>query len=108
MWRGGSWLPGDKEILFADMVTKVNKRFKMQERILLITTNYIYNIDPSNYKVRAPRTASSHRCLGRYACLSFGVREHELMVLVRCGRSSGRSPSAKWHPSGTQPHARTR
>jgi hypothetical protein len=43
---------GDKEILFADLVTKVNKRFKMQERILLITTNYLYNIDPSNYKVK--------------------------------------------------------
>eukprot|EP01094_Clydonella_sp_ATCC50884_P028039 TRINITY_DN8300_c0_g1_i2.p1 TRINITY_DN8300_c0_g1~~TRINITY_DN8300_c0_g1_i2.p1 ORF type:complete len:208 (-),score=48.83 TRINITY_DN8300_c0_g1_i2:35-658(-) len=41
-----------KEVLFADMVVKVNKRMKMQERILLITENILFNIDPSTYKVK--------------------------------------------------------
>lgn len=41
---------GDKKVVFSDVVIKVNKRNKMQERILLVTESGIYNIDPSNYK----------------------------------------------------------
>jgi len=44
---------GDTEVVFADSVVKVNKRTKMQERILLITENAIYNVDKNvNYKVK--------------------------------------------------------
>eukprot|EP00002_Diphylleia_rotans_P028081 TRINITY_DN565_c0_g1_i1.p1 TRINITY_DN565_c0_g1~~TRINITY_DN565_c0_g1_i1.p1 ORF type:complete len:203 (+),score=52.73 TRINITY_DN565_c0_g1_i1:67-675(+) len=43
---------GDKTIVFSDIVIKVNKRNKMQERILLITENNIYNIDPSHFKFK--------------------------------------------------------
>jgi hypothetical protein len=43
---------GDKTIVFSDVIIKVNKRNKMQERILLITEQAIYNIDPSNYKCK--------------------------------------------------------
>lgn len=41
-----------KEVLFADLVVKMNKRLKMQERILLITEKTIFNIDPGTYKVK--------------------------------------------------------
>ena len=44
---------GDLQIIFADTVIKVNKRTKMQERILLITENYICNVDKNtNYKIK--------------------------------------------------------
>eukprot|EP00002_Diphylleia_rotans_P006791 TRINITY_DN1618_c0_g4_i1.p1 TRINITY_DN1618_c0_g4~~TRINITY_DN1618_c0_g4_i1.p1 ORF type:complete len:192 (-),score=54.25 TRINITY_DN1618_c0_g4_i1:334-909(-) len=43
---------GDKSILFADLVVKVNKRNKMQERIFLVTDQALYNIDPGNYKCK--------------------------------------------------------
>jgi hypothetical protein len=36
---------------FADIVAKVNKRNKMQDRVLIITDQAIYNIDPSSFKV---------------------------------------------------------
>ena len=35
------------QVLFADVIIKINKRNKMQERVLLITKKAIYNIDPS-------------------------------------------------------------
>lgn len=43
---------GDQRIVFSDIVIKINKRNKMQERILLITEAAIYNIDPGNFKVK--------------------------------------------------------
>jgi len=50
---------GDKNIIFSDVIIKVNKRNKMQERILLITEQAIYNIEPSSNKCkrRIPLTA---------------------------------------------------
>jgi len=38
---------GDKSIHFSGIVVKMNKRNKMQDRILLITDTNIYNLDPS-------------------------------------------------------------
>eukprot|EP00123_Amoebidium_parasiticum_P000857 comp11764_c0_seq1/m.6359 comp11764_c0_seq1/g.6359 ORF comp11764_c0_seq1/g.6359 comp11764_c0_seq1/m.6359 type:complete len:203 (-) comp11764_c0_seq1:545-1153(-) len=43
---------GDKKIVFADIVLKINKRNKMQQRLLLITDAAIYNIEPNSYKVK--------------------------------------------------------
>ncbi|KAG9396903.1 Myosin tail [Carpediemonas membranifera] len=37
---------GDSQILFADHVIKVNRRHKMQKRVLLITDQAMYNLDP--------------------------------------------------------------
>lgn len=43
---------GDKLIIFSDLIIKVNKRNKMQERILMITESSIYNIEPQSYKMK--------------------------------------------------------
>jgi hypothetical protein len=57
---------GDTNIVFSDIIIKINKRNKMQERILLITGKIylykswrltrvdlaLYNIEPSSYKVK--------------------------------------------------------
>eukprot|EP00301_Raphidiophrys_heterophryoidea_P000800 c10399_g2_i1.p1 GENE.c10399_g2_i1~~c10399_g2_i1.p1 ORF type:complete len:248 (-),score=66.26 c10399_g2_i1:30-707(-) len=43
---------GDKKVNFADYAIKVNRRNKMQKRVLLITDQAIYNMDPVNYKVK--------------------------------------------------------
>ena len=44
--------PGDMSVAFSDVIIKINKRNKMQERILLITEAAVYNIDPGSYKVK--------------------------------------------------------
>jgi hypothetical protein len=43
---------GDTSVSFSDVIIKINKRNKMQERILLVTESAIYNIDPGSYKVK--------------------------------------------------------
>ena len=43
---------GDRSILFSDIIIKINKRNKMQERILLVTEQAVYNIEPSSHKVK--------------------------------------------------------
>jgi len=43
---------GDKKVDFADVVIKINKRNKMQDRIILISEAAIYNIDPGSYKCK--------------------------------------------------------
>eukprot|EP00298_Acanthocystis_sp_HF-20_P007658 c17198_g1_i1.p1 GENE.c17198_g1_i1~~c17198_g1_i1.p1 ORF type:complete len:215 (-),score=48.09 c17198_g1_i1:96-740(-) len=43
---------GDKQILFADYAIKVNRKNKMQKRLIIITDNALYNMDPTNYKVK--------------------------------------------------------
>jgi len=43
---------GDTSVAFSDVIIKINKRNKMQERILLITEAAVYNIDPGSYKVK--------------------------------------------------------
>ncbi|EGC29118.1 myosin [Dictyostelium purpureum] len=40
---------GDKEILFADNVIKINKRGKSQLRSIIITDQHIYKYDPKKY-----------------------------------------------------------
>ncbi|KJE97253.1 hypothetical protein CAOG_07692 [Capsaspora owczarzaki ATCC 30864] len=42
----------DKEILFSDVIVKINKRHKMQDRIFLLTEGGVYNIDPNGYKCK--------------------------------------------------------
>lgn len=44
---------GDSSIIFSDIIIKINKRNKMQERILMVTDQAIYNVDPgSSHKVK--------------------------------------------------------
>eukprot|EP00299_Pterocystis_sp_00344_P000561 c10143_g1_i1.p1 GENE.c10143_g1_i1~~c10143_g1_i1.p1 ORF type:complete len:258 (-),score=48.06 c10143_g1_i1:52-804(-) len=43
---------GDTKISFADFAIKVNRRNKMQKRVLLITEHAIYNMEPANYKIK--------------------------------------------------------
>ena len=43
---------GDDHIAFADVVLKINKRNKMQQRILIATESAIYNIEPTTYKLK--------------------------------------------------------
>eukprot|EP01133_Synstelium_polycarpum_P013338 gene13338-15685_t len=43
---------GDNHILFSDVLIKVNKRNKMQERIVFITERALYNVTPSDHKLK--------------------------------------------------------
>eukprot|EP00121_Abeoforma_whisleri_P004808 Awhi_evm1s4351 len=43
---------GDTKVAFADIVLKINKRNKMQQRILIATESAIYNIEPHSYKMK--------------------------------------------------------
>ncbi|KYQ91220.1 hypothetical protein DLAC_08146 [Tieghemostelium lacteum] len=43
---------GDNHILFSDVLVKVNKRNKMQERIVIITDKSLYNVHPTDYKLK--------------------------------------------------------
>eukprot|EP00300_Choanocystis_sp_HF-7_P033095 c45388_g1_i1.p1 GENE.c45388_g1_i1~~c45388_g1_i1.p1 ORF type:complete len:233 (-),score=50.53 c45388_g1_i1:76-774(-) len=43
---------GDSKVQFADYAIKVNRRNKMQKRVLLITDLAIYNMDTVNYKIK--------------------------------------------------------
>jgi len=45
---------GDKELIFSDIVNKVNKRFKVQERILLASDKALYNME----KLKKPKKGS--------------------------------------------------
>ena len=42
---------GDSKIKFADYAIKVNRRNKMQKRVILVTENGIYNMVPETYKI---------------------------------------------------------
>jgi hypothetical protein len=41
---------GDAKVLFSDVVVKINKRYKMQERVLVITDHALYSLTTRNYK----------------------------------------------------------
>ncbi|KAJ6243757.1 hypothetical protein M0813_22198 [Anaeramoeba flamelloides] len=40
----------DSTIIFCDTVAKINKRNKVQERVLLVTDQNVYNLNPSSYQ----------------------------------------------------------
>eukprot|EP01137_Pigoraptor_chileana_P009300 Opistho-2@57329 len=42
----------DKKIVFSDVITKINKRNKMQERVFLMTDTAMYNLEPNSYKCK--------------------------------------------------------
>eukprot|EP00792_Barthelona_sp_PAP020_P007226 TRINITY_DN3125_c1_g2_i1.p1 TRINITY_DN3125_c1_g2~~TRINITY_DN3125_c1_g2_i1.p1 ORF type:complete len:183 (+),score=43.68 TRINITY_DN3125_c1_g2_i1:43-591(+) len=41
----------DTTILFSDIVIKINRKNRMQRRFLILTTRFLYNIEPLNYKL---------------------------------------------------------
>eukprot|EP00128_Syssomonas_multiformis_P015542 Colp12_sorted_trinity150504_noHs@27089 len=41
---------GETNIVFSDVVVKINKRNKMQDRVLLITEKALYNLEPGTFK----------------------------------------------------------
>lgn len=43
---------GDKEVLFSDRLEKVNDKCKIQKRIFVVSDLAVYNIDPSNFKIK--------------------------------------------------------
>lgn len=43
---------GDSKLLFSAEVTKINNKYKGQTRIMLITDEAVYNIDPDQFKVK--------------------------------------------------------
>eukprot|EP00161_Ancyromonas_sigmoides_P008222 TRINITY_DN205_c1_g8_i1.p1 TRINITY_DN205_c1_g8~~TRINITY_DN205_c1_g8_i1.p1 ORF type:complete len:263 (-),score=111.22 TRINITY_DN205_c1_g8_i1:212-964(-) len=43
---------GDSTIIFSDYVIKVNRRNKMQKRVLMISDSAIYNLDPANFQCK--------------------------------------------------------
>lgn len=57
----------DGKILFSDLLIKVNKRNKMQERIFVITETTVYNIEPNSYKMkrRIPLKGIGHISLSK-------------------------------------------
>jgi myosin-1 len=42
---------GDKHVLFSGVVGKFNKKYKRQDRILMITERAVYNLDPNGYMI---------------------------------------------------------
>ncbi|KAJ5074102.1 hypothetical protein M0811_00730 [Anaeramoeba ignava] len=40
----------NSKILFSGKVQKMNKRNKIQERVLMVTDEFVYNLDPGSYK----------------------------------------------------------
>ena len=50
---------GEKKILFAEIVSKINTKFKTEERVLLLTEKALYNFTPKKYKLqrRMPLTS---------------------------------------------------
>jgi myosin-1 len=42
---------GDSEMLFTGMVSKMNKRFTVQQRKMLITDQAIYNMDETGFNI---------------------------------------------------------
>jgi myosin-1 len=43
---------GDRQLLFSDEIMKVNKKYKSQKRIIVVTDKNMYNIDPGEFKVK--------------------------------------------------------
>jgi len=41
---------GDSKVVFSDVVVKVNKRYRMQERVIAITDNALYNLTTRHYR----------------------------------------------------------
>ncbi|EGC39253.1 hypothetical protein DICPUDRAFT_86183 [Dictyostelium purpureum] len=66
---------GDNQILFSDVLIKVNKRNKMQERIIIITDKSIYNVNPKDYKLK--RRIS----LENVTSLSMSTQEDNFIIL---------------------------
>jgi myosin-1 len=44
---------GDSEMLFTGMVSKMNKRFTVQQRKMLITDQAIYNMDETGFNINS-------------------------------------------------------
>eukprot|EP01052_Picozoa_sp_SAG31_P011815 SAG31_NODE_678_length_12892_cov_5.458063_10_plen_327_part_00 len=42
----------DETLLFADICAKINIKMKHQDRVLVVTTEAVYNVDPSGFKVK--------------------------------------------------------
>ena len=49
IFKLGSNSPALEQIVFSDLVTKINRREKEQTRAILITTKAVYNLMPNNY-----------------------------------------------------------
>ena len=43
---------GDKEVVFADRLEKINDKCKIQKRIFVVSDLAVYNIDPANFKIK--------------------------------------------------------
>ena len=62
IFKLGANHPSLEQIVFSDLVTKINRREKEQTRAMLITTKAVYNLMPNNYskcKRRIPITLLS-------------------------------------------------
>ena len=62
IFKLGANVPALEQIVFSDLVTKINRREKEQTRAILITTKAVYNLMPNNYakcKRRIPITLLS-------------------------------------------------
>ena len=62
IFKLGANAPQLEQIVFSDLVTKINRREKEQTRAILITTKAVYNLMPHNYskcKRRIPITLLS-------------------------------------------------
>lgn len=68
-------LEGDRRVCFSGLVMKVNRRYKMQERVLVVTDLAVYNMDPRTYKVkrRIPLTHVSSVSLSPFADNFFAI-----------------------------------
>lgn len=58
-------LEADEKVLYSSKISKHNKRGVVQQRIILVTTNYIYNIAYEGFFVKVIRTVGSRSGIKR-------------------------------------------
>lgn len=79
----------ESTVVFSDIVIKINKRNKMQERVLLITDKNIYNLSPQSYRpkriieLKSLSAISLSRLPDNFFCLHVDQEYDYLLVSSR-------------------------
>ncbi|KAF0984113.1 hypothetical protein FDP41_008028 [Naegleria fowleri] len=82
---------GDSKVIFSGVVSKYNKRFKKQDRILMVTDKAVYNIDPSGgYMVnrRIPITQITSATVSPYSDNFFVIDHPDQDVLSESAKKT--------------------
>jgi hypothetical protein len=75
---------GDTRVLFSALVTKVDRRHALHERVLLVSDRAVYNLDPGTYRLKR-RIALAVRGADWPTTLYASVLSHRSRHWGRCG-----------------------